>query len=182
MQETWVWSLAPEDPLEKEMATHSSILASKILQMEKPSRLQSTGSQSRTRLSNFTSLLTFRQFREQSARQYRKAHCETPAANMRPSYVFISLWITWLVLTAFTELDCQRNGQFGRSHTEKSTFPTHLEITTAQGCISKEPERTVANGREMWSCQTVASPHMNTELWGSKRTRDVTATWWISWK
>ena len=31
MQETWVWSLGQEDPLEKEMATHSSILAWKIL-------------------------------------------------------------------------------------------------------------------------------------------------------
>ena len=30
MQETWVWSLVWEDPLEKEMATHSSILAWKI--------------------------------------------------------------------------------------------------------------------------------------------------------
>ena len=34
-----------EDPLEKEMATHSSILASKILRTEEPSRLQSMGSQ-----------------------------------------------------------------------------------------------------------------------------------------
>ena len=30
MQETWVWSLGQEDPLEKEMATHSSILAWRI--------------------------------------------------------------------------------------------------------------------------------------------------------
>ena len=45
MQETWVRSLGREDPLEKEMATHSSILALKIPQTEEPSRLQSTGSQ-----------------------------------------------------------------------------------------------------------------------------------------
>ena len=45
MQETWVWSLGWEDPLEKEMATHSSILALKILWTEEPSRLQSMGSQ-----------------------------------------------------------------------------------------------------------------------------------------
>ena len=31
MQETWVWSMGQEDPLEKEIATHSSILASRIL-------------------------------------------------------------------------------------------------------------------------------------------------------
>ena len=45
MQETWVQSLGWEDLLEKEMATHSSILAWKILWTEKPGRLQSTGSQ-----------------------------------------------------------------------------------------------------------------------------------------
>ena len=43
IQETWVWSLGWEDPLEKEMATHSSTLAWKIPWMEEPSRLQSRG-------------------------------------------------------------------------------------------------------------------------------------------
>jgi len=46
MQETWVRSLGQEDPLEKEMATHSSSLAWKIPWTEKPGRLQSMGSQS----------------------------------------------------------------------------------------------------------------------------------------
>ena len=45
MQETWVQSLGQEDLLEKEMATHSSILAWKIPWTEEPGRLQSTGSQ-----------------------------------------------------------------------------------------------------------------------------------------
>ena len=45
MQETWVRSLGWEDPLEKEMVTHSSILAWRIPWTEKPGRLQSTGSQ-----------------------------------------------------------------------------------------------------------------------------------------
>ena len=45
MQETRVWSLGQEDPLEKEMATHSSTLAWKIPWTEEPSRLQSVGSQ-----------------------------------------------------------------------------------------------------------------------------------------
>jgi len=44
MQETWVRSLGQEDPLEKEMATHSSILAWKIPWME-PGRLQCMGLQ-----------------------------------------------------------------------------------------------------------------------------------------
>ena len=45
MQQTWVQSLGQEDPLEKEMATHSSTLAWKIPQMEETGRLQSMGSQ-----------------------------------------------------------------------------------------------------------------------------------------
>ena len=44
LQETWVQSLGGEDPLEKEMGTHSSILAWKIPWMEEPGRLQSMGS------------------------------------------------------------------------------------------------------------------------------------------
>ena len=44
MQETQVQSLGWEDPLEKEMATHSSILAWRIPWTEEPDRLQSTGS------------------------------------------------------------------------------------------------------------------------------------------
>ena len=45
MRETWVQSLSREDLLEKEMATHSSILAWKIPWTEEPGRLQSMGSQ-----------------------------------------------------------------------------------------------------------------------------------------
>ena len=45
MQETWVQSLSQEDPLEKEMAPHSSIIAWKIPWTEEPGRLQSVGSQ-----------------------------------------------------------------------------------------------------------------------------------------
>ena len=45
MQETWVRFLGWEDPLKKEMTTHSSILAWKIPSTEKPGGLQSMGSQ-----------------------------------------------------------------------------------------------------------------------------------------
>ena len=45
MQETWVRSLGWENPLEKEMATHSSTIAWKIPWTEEPGRLQSMGSQ-----------------------------------------------------------------------------------------------------------------------------------------
>ena len=46
MQETWVQSLAREDPLEKGMATHSSIFAWRILRTEEAGGLLSMGSQS----------------------------------------------------------------------------------------------------------------------------------------
>ena len=53
LQETWVQSLGQEDPLEKEMATHSSIPAKIIPQTEEPGRLQSMGLlKSQTQLSN----------------------------------------------------------------------------------------------------------------------------------
>ena len=45
MQETWFQSLGQENPLQKEMATHSSILAWRIPWTEEPGGLQSTGSQ-----------------------------------------------------------------------------------------------------------------------------------------
>ena len=45
MWEAWVQSLGPEDPLKKEMATHSSILAWRIPWTEDPGGLQSMGSQ-----------------------------------------------------------------------------------------------------------------------------------------
>ena len=45
MQETWVQFLGQEDPLEKEMATHSSILAWRITWTEEPGRPQFMGTQ-----------------------------------------------------------------------------------------------------------------------------------------
>ena len=58
MQETRVRSLGQEVPLEKEMATHSSTLAWKILWMEEPGRLSVHGvAKSQTRLSDFTFFL-----------------------------------------------------------------------------------------------------------------------------
>ena len=57
MQETWVQSLDRED-LEQAMAPHSSTLAWKIPWTEEPGRLQSMGSQSQIRLSDFTFFLS----------------------------------------------------------------------------------------------------------------------------
>ena len=52
MQEIRAQSLSQEDPLEKRMATHSSILACRIPRTEEPGGLQSTGSHSPARLSD----------------------------------------------------------------------------------------------------------------------------------
>ena len=53
MQETWVWSLGKEEPLEKEMVTHSSILAWEIPWTEEPDGMQYIGlKKSRTQLSD----------------------------------------------------------------------------------------------------------------------------------
>ena len=50
MKETWVQPLGQEDPLEKEMAAHSSILSWRLPWTEEPGGLQSIGSHSQTRL------------------------------------------------------------------------------------------------------------------------------------
>ena len=57
-QETQVQSLDQEDPLEKKLATHSNILAKELPQTEEPCRLQSTGLQSWTWLSDYTTTTT----------------------------------------------------------------------------------------------------------------------------
>ena len=57
MQENWVQSLGQEDPLEKEKATHCSILAWRIPRTEEPGIVHRVA-KSRTRLSDFTFTLT----------------------------------------------------------------------------------------------------------------------------
>ena len=69
MWETRVQSLGWEDSLEKEMATQSSTLAWKIPWTEEPGRLQSKGSKSRTRLSDFTFFTLYIQGQENSSAQ-----------------------------------------------------------------------------------------------------------------
>ena len=54
-RQMWVQSLGQEDPLEKEMAAHSSIFAWETPWTEEPGRLQSMGSQSRTQLKQLSS-------------------------------------------------------------------------------------------------------------------------------
>ena len=74
MQETWVQSLGQEDLLEKEMATHSSILAWKIPWMEEPGRLQSKLSQE----SDMTEQLHFTSCSKVLAQSKNQSCCKKP--------------------------------------------------------------------------------------------------------
>ena len=75
VRETQVQSLGWEDPLEKEMATHSSTLAWKIPWTEEPGRLQSHGvTKSQTRLSEFTFLSGEQQYVHMTSR-WRSKPC-----------------------------------------------------------------------------------------------------------
>ena len=67
MRETWIQSLGREDPLKKEMATHSRILAWRTPWTEEPGGVQSRGSQSQTRLSNFTFTFHFHALEKEMA-------------------------------------------------------------------------------------------------------------------
>ena len=62
VQEMWVQALGQEDPLEKEVATHSSLLSWEIAWTEGPGGLQSMGSQSQTGLSDETTTEVFNLF------------------------------------------------------------------------------------------------------------------------
>ena len=70
MRETWVRSLGREDPLEKEMPTHSSILAWRVPWAEEPGGLQSTGSQRVGHHSDFTHFKVW--FKIESTREEKK--------------------------------------------------------------------------------------------------------------
>ena len=103
--ETQVWSLGQEDPLEKEMATHSSFLAWEILWTEKPGRLQSMGSQRVGRdcvasLSFFPFLCSFKTTFWNSQNLYQSVCCNystsLPKENhfifLRKNEIFFFKW------------------------------------------------------------------------------------------
>ena len=109
MQKTQVWSLGWEDPLEKEMATHSSILAWRIPWTEKPGRLQSTGPQSRTWLSDFT-------FPFIGSSKKQKSSRETSAYVLLTVSKPLTVWIT---------ANC---GKFLKRREYRTTWPAPWEI------------------------------------------------------
>ena len=85
VQETWVRSLGWEDPLEKEMPTHSSILAWRIPWTEEPGGLQSMESQSWTQLSDFT-------FTNKKFKIWKKKHKCRPQKKQSLAYEYGALW------------------------------------------------------------------------------------------
>ena len=87
MWETWVHSLGQEDPLEKEMATHSSILAWKIPWMEEPTWSQRVGHNWATSLSSFFCVIF------QSACTVPPAgHKDSLFSTSMPAFVIICLF------------------------------------------------------------------------------------------
>ena len=88
MQETWVCFLGWEDPLEKDTATHSSILAWRIPWTEKPDGLQSTGLQKSRTLS---SVQFSRSVMSDSLRPHESQHarppCPLPIPGVHPAHV-----------------------------------------------------------------------------------------------
>ena len=83
MWETGVQSLGREDPLEKEMATHSSTLAWKIPWTEDPGRLQFMVTKSRTQLSDFTFTLAL--LTKIHSKQQDKVHFKSNGAEKKRS-------------------------------------------------------------------------------------------------
>ena len=137
MQETQVQSLGWKDPLEKEMATHSSILAWKIPWTEEPGTLQSIGSQIRTQLSNYHMSLLL----QQCCNEHWDAFLQIDAQEW-------GCWMIWqLYFQLFTVLhsDCinlQSNFLLINSKSTKylylqSTFTFVIEYNIIMGVIAQ---------------------------------------------
>ena len=106
MQETWVWSLGREDPLEKEMATHSSILAWRIPWTEELGRLQSMGLQRAghdwaTSL-HFTRIPSLTLLVKKSQQGEKKFLCSLIAAEKQILFSTIKLLLPRLLLSSLS--------------------------------------------------------------------------------
>ena len=84
-QDTWVWSLGQEDPLEKGTATHSNIFTWRIPWTEEPSRQQSMGSQ-RVRHDWVTNTFIF-------TKVHYKCQTHIPKACPKDTVIHRSLWL-----------------------------------------------------------------------------------------
>ena len=120
MQETWVRSLGREDPLKKEMATHSRILAWKIPWTEEPGRLQSTGHKSRIQLStlSFLSLLMC-DFICLKFSSFKNSVCRPPSLGSLPAVYSLS-WATTACHLALGSHSCYTTSYSSACHAVSS--------------------------------------------------------------
>ena len=110
MRETWVWSLGREDPLEKELATHSSILAWRNPWTEEPGRLQSMGSQE----SDMTERLHFH-FQTGTKADNVGEVCRPPVApTRRPQRVLLCYRVWTILQSTYQILVIVRTSTFSR--------------------------------------------------------------------
>ena len=153
MQETWVRSLGREDPLKKEMATHSSILAWRIPWMEEPGGLQSMGSKEsdtteRLHFHSFTFISSHRtgkgQFSVQSQRRAMPKNVQT--TTQLYSFYIIARW-------------CSKSFKLGFSCTWTVNFQMYkLDLKKAEEPEIKLPIFTESLGSLMcyspWGCKS----------------------------
>ena len=141
MQKTRVQSLGPEDPLEEEKATHSSVLAWRIPWTEEPGGLQSVGSQSRTRLSDWpTTPFTASQSQVQAS-----PHCASPWISQE------NPGLAWRAL---------------RAKMQTHSHGTHLPASKVNQAASRPYRRSALSGQEMsltlgfWTSQRQMCSHV----------------------
>ena len=125
IRETWVQSLGWEDPLEKGMATHSSILAWRIPWKEEPGRLQSTGSQ-RVRHDWVTSLCL---------RKMRNCELQTEGTIGRLKILnsaMYSTYVTWSKLSHVIVVCPNFNTGLGHPHDRGEVWKIETILYLAQ--------------------------------------------------
>ena len=111
-QEMWVQSLVWKDPLEEEMATHSSIHAWKIPRTEEPGRLQSTGLQSQTWLSAHARACTHARTHTLSLSLSEFEKCRHLRPQPRLLHVCMYVQLLQWCLTLSNTMDCSPPGTF----------------------------------------------------------------------
>ena len=162
--ETWVRSLGREDPLEKEMATHSSILAWKIPRMQEPGGLQSMGSQ-------------------------RVGHNWATSPHQKPSVFFLcKLYITYLLNTYKIFLFNMKHYVWQLKHyTNLSTFLWRLQsalLSLTQPHDTQSPNRLpgclfLLHDQESSFCPLLSpSCHIRLPLWLSQLMTEWFFTLW----